>query len=162
MNEAASGERSAVHATFVIEKHYPAPPERVFAAFANPKLKARWFVGSSEWGANEHRVDFRVGGRETNVAGPKEGPRHRFDALYQDIVTNERIIFSYDMHLDGRRISVSLTTVEFEPLGGGTGLRFTEQGVFLDGYDDAGSREHGTRLLLEQLGASLDHGLAEH
>jgi len=31
----------------------------------------------------------------------------------------------------------------------------TEQGVFLDGYDDAGSRERGTKGLLDQLEASL-------
>lgn len=152
--------RSAVHATFVIEKHYPAAPERVFAAFADPKLKARWFAGPPEWGPMQHEMDFRVGGRETSVGGPKEGPKHRFDALYQDIVPNERIVFSYDLHLDAVRISVSLTTVEFGPGDGGTRLRFTEQGVFLDGYDDAGSREHGTRELLGQLGASLAHGEA--
>jgi len=31
----------------------------------------------------------------------------------------------------------------------------TEQGAFLDGYDDAGSREHGTNFLLDALGKSL-------
>ncbi len=31
----------------------------------------------------------------------------------------------------------------------------TEQGAFLDGYDDAGSREQGTGFLLDRLGASL-------
>jgi hypothetical protein len=31
----------------------------------------------------------------------------------------------------------------------------TEQGAFLDGYDDAGSREDGTSHLLDALGASL-------
>jgi hypothetical protein len=31
----------------------------------------------------------------------------------------------------------------------------TEQGAFLDGYDDAGSRERGTGFLLDSLGASL-------
>jgi hypothetical protein len=39
---------------------------------------------------------------------------------------------------------------------GGTKLIVTEQGAFLDGYDDAGSREHGTGYLLDRLGASLN------
>ena len=40
------------------------------------------------------------------------------------------------MHLDDTRISVSLATVELKPAGKGTRLIFTEQGAFLDGYDD--------------------------
>jgi hypothetical protein len=40
--------------------------------------------------------------------------------------------------------------------GAKTTLSVTEQGAFLDGYDDAGSREEGTRLLLEAIGASLE------
>jgi hypothetical protein len=35
-------------------------------------------------------------------------------------------------------------------------LMVSEQGAFLDGYDDAGSREHGTGYLLDRLGASLN------
>ena len=50
---------------------------------------------------------------------------------------------------------MSLATIEFKPAGKGTRLVLTEQGVFLDGYDDAGSREHGTGHLLDALGASL-------
>jgi hypothetical protein len=45
--------------------------------------------------------------------------------------------------------------VEFAPAGGGTRLKYTEQGVFLDGYDDAGSRERGTSALMDALGDSL-------
>ncbi len=147
--------RSAVHATFVIERTYPVPPAKVFQAFANPKLKQRWFSGPEEWGPNTFTSDFRVGGRESNKGGPKGGVVHAFDCIYQDIVPNERIIFSYDMHLDAQKISVSLTTVEMRPEGKGTRLTFTEQGVFLDGYDNAGDREEGTKGLLENLGRFL-------
>jgi hypothetical protein len=34
-------------------------------------------------------------------------------------------------------------------------MRVTEQGVFLDGYDDAGSRERGTNFLMDAFEASL-------
>ena len=59
------------------------------------------------------------------------------------------------MHLDEKKISVSLATMQLEASGGKTTLKVTEQGAFLDGYDDAGSREHGTGFLLDALGASL-------
>ena len=85
---------------------------------------------------------------------------HSFACVYQDIVPNQRIVYSYDMHLDDARISVSLTTIELFPEGEGTRLKFTEQGVFLDGNDDAGSREQGSGWLLDQLGASLGERIA--
>jgi uncharacterized protein YndB with AHSA1/START domain len=148
-------ERSTQHATFVIERVYDAAPARVFNAFADPKAKAQWFGGPEAWSRGDHEFDFRVGGRERLAGGPKGGPIHAFDCLYQDIVANQRIVYTYDMHLDDKRISVSLATVEFKPSGAGTRLIFTEQGVFLDGYDDAGSRERGTHGLLDKLGAAL-------
>ncbi len=62
------------------------------------------------------------------------------------------------MYVDGKKISVSLATIQFHKAVKGTRLVVTEQGTFLDGYEDAGSREHGTGLLLDQLGASLAAG----
>jgi uncharacterized protein YndB with AHSA1/START domain len=79
-----------------------------------------------------------------------------FDAIYQDIIPNERIIYSYDMHLDDKRISVSVSTIVFAAAAAGTKLTFTEQGVFLDGFDDPSLREKGTSDLLDALGASLE------
>ena len=147
--------RSTHHATFVIERTYAASPARVFAAWADPEAKARWFVGPDEWAQGGHEFDFRIGGRERVSGGPQGGPIHAFDAIYQDIVPDERIIYSYDMHLDDARTSVSLTTVEFKAEGDGTRLVFTEQGAFLDGVDNPAERENGTRGLLDKLEAEV-------
>ena len=81
--------------------------------------------------------------------------------MYRDIVAptaNDagRIIYSYVMHLDGKKISVSQATIQIIPENGGTKLTVTEHGDFLDGYDDAGSREHGTNFLMDRLGKSLE------
>ena len=38
-------DRYVTHATFSLERSYPAPPARVFAAWADPAAKARWFAG---------------------------------------------------------------------------------------------------------------------
>jgi len=148
-------ERSTEHATFVLERSYAASPARVFAAWADPAQKAQWFVGPDEWIKFTHETDFRVGGRERLSTGPAGGTVHKFDCCYQDIVPDRRIIYTYDMHLDDTRISVSLTTIEFKPEGAGTRLIFTEQGVFLDGTDSAATREQGTQGLLDKLGAAL-------
>ena len=63
-------ERKAEHATFTVERRYAAAPARVFAAFADPVAKARWFSGPDEWDKGPREFDFRVGGHERNSGGP--------------------------------------------------------------------------------------------
>src|SRR3954465_5406974 len=146
-------ERSVTHTTFVIERIYPSTPSQVFHALADKEAKGKWFADPRQGGGKPTlEMDFRVGGRETNSGGPKGGPVHYFNALYHDIVPDQRIIYSYDMHIGEQRISVSLATIELKPEGKRTRLTFTEQGAFLDGYDDPAGRERGTRELLDALG----------
>ena len=146
-------ERSVTHATFVVERTYDASPARVFAAWATPAAKARWFGPDEETG--EYELDFQVGGREVNRGSGPDGDVYTYDARYQDIVPDERIVYTYDMHRDETRISVSLATVELRAEGVGTRLTFTEQGAFLDGQDTPDLREQGTGSLLDALGADL-------
>jgi uncharacterized protein YndB with AHSA1/START domain len=150
-------ERSAQHGSFTIERNFASAPAKVFAAFATQAGKSQWFYGPPGWKELERVFDFRVGGRE-RLKGqfPNNGRVTDFDCLFHEIVPNERIIYSYGMHLDDNRISVSLATIQFKQAGRGTRLIVTEQGVFLDGYDDAGSREQGTRGLVEKLAAAVD------
>jgi uncharacterized protein YndB with AHSA1/START domain len=72
-----------------------------------------------------------------------------------DIVPNERIIYTYEMHLDERKISESLATIELTSVDGGTRPLLTEQGAYLDGFDKPEMRERGTIDLMDALGASL-------
>lgn len=147
--------RSVTHATLVIERTYDASPARVFAAWAEPAAKARWFSGPDDWESGPYSLDFRVGGREHSAGGPPGGPVITYDAVYQDIVPDERIIYSYEMYVDDTRISISLATVELTPAGAGTRIVVTEQGAFLDGHDDPAMREQGAGMLLDALGEAL-------
>jgi uncharacterized protein YndB with AHSA1/START domain len=144
-------ERSTEHATFTIVREYAAAPGRVFAAWADANAKASWF-GPPEKPAGSYSLDFRVGGREHLTIPTGDGGQYTYDAVYRDIVEDLRLIYSYDMHRDGERISVSLATVEIEPHGEGSRLTFVEQGVFLDGLDTPAEREHGTGELMDALG----------
>jgi uncharacterized protein YndB with AHSA1/START domain len=147
--ETTMNEPFVQHSTFVIERNYKHAPARVFAAWAGAAAKAAWFPKADEF-------DFRIGGHETNRGGPPGGPTYTFDACYQDIVPDRRIVYSYTMDMEHTRISASVTTVEFQPEGDGTRLIYTEQGVFLDGHDTSEQREHGTKALLDRLGSALD------
>ncbi|MGH7066540.1 MAG: SRPBCC family protein [Acetobacteraceae bacterium] len=149
-------ERSTVHATFRLERLYEAPVAKVWKALTDEEAKAKWFGGvGSERTLIERQMDVRVHGRERLKVRWKGGMVSSFDALYHDVTPNRRLIYSYELHLDERKISVSLATIGLTGEGSRTRLTITEQGAFLDGYDDAGAREHGTGLLLDALGASL-------
>jgi uncharacterized protein YndB with AHSA1/START domain len=148
--------RSVVHASFHLERTYDAQVARVWRALTDEAAKAKWFSGTpGRWELLERHMDVRVGGTERVRGRWEGGVVSTFDAMYHDVIANERLVYSYVMHLDDKKISVSLATMQLKTLGNKTTLMVTEQGAFLDGYDDAGSREHGTGFLLDALGASL-------
>ena len=151
-------EFSVAHETFVIERTYDAPAAQVFRAWADPTRKARWFAGSADALGSGYELDFRVGGHEVNRGGPPGGPVYTYDSEFRDIVPEQRIVYTYEMSVDGSRMSVSVATVELHDLGASTRLVLTEQGVFLDGHDTSAQREEGTRALLESLATHLTPG----
>src|ERR1700676_2227707 len=95
----SSSPRSVVHATFCIERTYPASPAQVFKALTDPAAKAKWFTGGN---------GYTVLGREHVKGRWETGVVSTFDAVYHDVVADERIVYAYEMHLDDRKISVSL------------------------------------------------------
>ena len=107
-------------------------------------------------GAVARQNGVRAGGKEFISSTPPGRQAHTFDCTYLDIVPNEHIVYVYEMHIGPNKISESLATIELAPSDKGTKLKLTEQGAFLDGYDDAGSREKGTHGLLDQLGESFE------
>jgi len=146
-------ERSIAHGSFTVTRSYPAKPSRVFKAWANPEFKRKWF-GSPKEDDPTSIFEFRVGGREYN-AGKFGNDTFTFDVRYQDIVPDQRIIYTYEMTMNGQRISVSLATIEIEPEGDGTRMTVVEHGAFLDGLDNVRQREEGTNALMDALGNSL-------
>ncbi len=135
----------------MLERVYDASPARTFAAWSDPQAKARWYNGSE----GDYELDFRVGGREHHGGIAPDGREYAYRALFWDIVPERRIVYTYEMIVEGIRISVSVATAEFKPERDGTRLVFTEQGAFLDGRETQAQREHGMGSLLDSLGQWL-------
>jgi uncharacterized protein YndB with AHSA1/START domain len=156
--------RSVIHETFRIERTYTAPPSTVFAAFSDEEARNSWgdandleLAENDDSDSEVSQFDFRVGGRES-FSTKEQGTTYRYDGRYHDIVTDNRIVYSYEMYADGARISVSVATIEFAGSGSGTQLTWTEQGAYLDGYNGAEApemRKGGTIDMLNGLTAYL-------
>ncbi len=151
----AAPPRSVVHGDFTIRRVFATTPERLYQAFTDAEAKAKWFVGPEGWRLLERAMDVRAGGRERAKGQLPHGLTTTFDAIYLDVIANERLIYAYEMRLDGVKISASLASLTFAPDPRGAHLTLTEQGAFLDGYDDAGNREKGTQALLDAVERSL-------
>lgn len=155
---------TTTHGSFIIERRYSASPERVFAAWADPKAKRAWFAEGEGWDIKGYKLDFREGGRETSkfhvVGGNNPFPPETTfgnETVFNEIIPNERIIFTYSMDRDGVRFSISLASVEFHAADKGTRLILTEHGAFFDGADGIQMREQGWQDLLGKLDAYLAH-----
>ncbi len=151
---------TVVHATFRLEKTYPHPVEKVFAAFADTAKKQRWLNPQAPRDGAEYEGDFRVGGleRSRSIMGadtPFPGAVLSSHALYLDIIENSRIAVGSNMMMNGRPFSGSLLTFEFEPDGDATRLICTHAGAFFENSDGNEMRRHGWNALLDRLGDTL-------
>jgi len=143
---------SVVNSTFTLEHDYATSPARLFAAWADPATKARWFGGKA---AEHHELDFRAGGSEITRGRDKEGRTLTFATRYHDIVTDHRIVYSSTLSVDDTPVTISLTTVLLEPRGDGTTLVLTEHAAYLDGHERPEWRQQGARSQLTALADEL-------
>ncbi|MQY17921.1 SRPBCC family protein [Nocardia macrotermitis] len=132
-------EQSVLHATFTIEREYPVTPAEVFAAWADPATKARWFAG----GSADHELDFRVDGREV-ARGVVNGTVITAETVYREIVPDARLVYTTALSEGAVLATVSVATVEFAATDAGTRLTLTEHGAYLDGREKPEWREQGT------------------
>jgi len=152
-------EPTAIHDTFVIERSYPQSPDRVFAAFANPDRKRRWYAeGDHE--ILEFKMDFRIGGSDRlhyrfNAGHPIAGSEIVNESSYADIVPGKRIIMTSRMSRDGKPITITLLTLEFLPSETGTDLLLTNQGTFTGWPQGAAMIQQGWKGLVERLAKEL-------
>lgn len=145
------------HGSFIVERTYPQAPARVFFALADEASARRWRAEGEGFTVDEFKVDFRVGGKEVSRFRHQGGPQIQLDAVFHDIIPDQRIIFSSRMGIGPQPISVTLNTVELTPTGKGTLLKYTEQGVYFDDGEMLAGREAGTRELLEKLAVELQN-----
>lgn len=144
----------ATHTDLVIEREFAAAPEAVFHAWADPEAKRSWSDCHAEH-TTHYQLDFRLFGHETHRVAYPDGRVQEIEKVFFDIAAGRRIVFAYDIRLDGRPLSVSLVTVEFFAAKCGTRMVYTEQLAYLDGHEDRAERLRGTEEGLDRLALLL-------
>jgi len=145
---------------FTLERAFPAALERVYAAFADPQRKRRWFADSPSHEVEHFAMQFDVGGREQTryrfrAGTPFAGTALESEGVFLDILPQRRIVSASTMAIGGQRISASVQTFEFFEHDGGTRLLFTHQAAFFEGADGPEIRRAGWEQLLNQLSDRL-------
>jgi uncharacterized protein YndB with AHSA1/START domain len=144
-----------LHETIVIERTYDAAVARVFALFADPVARAKWGVPSDTAVIIYDQAKFAIGGRDVFRCGAKSDPKYHGETHYLHIVPESHIVSSETIDADGKRLSASLTTVQFMPKGTKTKLILTVQIAAFEGRDMIEGTKFGHNAALANLAKAL-------
>ena len=146
--------RAMQRGEFEIVRRFSVEPSRVWRLWADPALKGRWHR-CHDWRLERHELDFREGGRERKRVVEPDGTAHDMEAVYLDLVLEQRIVYAYTMDVGGERVSASLVTVTLQEDGPGTRMIFAEQVAFLDGRGDLCRASHARLACRRQADATV-------
>jgi uncharacterized protein YndB with AHSA1/START domain len=133
-----------------IERRYPAAPEKVWRAWTDPEALKRWWGPGAEDRVSVAEVDARVGGRFRIVFGGPEGRAHECAGLYKEVVPNRKLVFTWSWP-NSTPERVSLVTIVFKAVPGGTELDFRHEQFFDEAARDGHQRGwSGALAKLEQ------------
>jgi uncharacterized protein YndB with AHSA1/START domain len=144
-------ESATVHATLAFERMIPATADQVFAAYADVDKRKKWGAPSDNTALIYDQADFRKGGEDAFRCGSRSNPNIHGATRYLDVVANRRIVSTETVSVDGRRLCVSLSTLELNPDGDHTKLKSTIQLISFVGQDMVRGHENGTNASLDNL-----------
>lgn len=132
--------------SLTLVRRIKAPPARIWAAITQPDLMLQWW-GPDAGSTLSVEADVRPGGRFSVVFRLLDGQEHNPTGVYQEVVPERRLAFTWD--LPGAPEPRSLVTFALEPSEDGTVLTLTHERL----PDEAtrASHEAGWNGLLDKL-----------
>jgi uncharacterized protein YndB with AHSA1/START domain len=139
--------------SFDLDRTYPTPPERVWAAFTRADLLERWVCPDPEWRVASCEVDARAGGGYRVRFGPRPaGDAFSETATFTVFEPVQRLEFDV-LTEGGDMAETSHCTVLLLPVDGGTRLELTVEG--LSGAEAAEGMRTGWQWCLEGIAEQL-------
>ena len=132
-----------------LRRHYPVAPEKVWRAWTDPQALKAWFGPEEIVSVPLAEVDLRVGGRFRVAMLAADGETHDVSGIYQELVPNRKLVFSWAWRSTPER--ESRVTVRIEPDGNGCELVLLHEQFFDEAARDGHSHGWtGAMVKLEQ------------
>ena len=122
--------------SLTLRRHYPVAPEKVWRAWTDPQALKAWFGPEEIVEVPVAEVDLRVGGRFRVAMRAADGETHDVSGVYQELVPNRKLVFSWAWRSTPER--ESRVTVRIEPDGNGCELVLLHEQFF----DEAAREGH--------------------
>jgi uncharacterized protein YndB with AHSA1/START domain len=132
-----------------LSRTFPAPRERVFAAWTDPEQIVKWF-GPETCRVLDAKVDLRVGGRYRFQVSSSQCGETAVYGQYREVTPPGKLVYTWQWESDLDFVNrETLVTVEFIDLGGSTELRLTHEN--LPNTESGGNHEHGWNGCFDKL-----------
>jgi uncharacterized protein YndB with AHSA1/START domain len=137
-----------------LERVIAAPRSKVYRAWLDPVVLAQW-MGPDDFTVTVANVDERVGGVHQVEMLDAEGGHHTFVSVIEELVADERIVFTFKFDPEAQESRLTITLSDAE--GDATALRLEHERITAEGSLDAQSVNVGWGQTLAKLQALCEH-----
>jgi uncharacterized protein YndB with AHSA1/START domain len=137
----------------VLRRTFPVPPERVYAAWTNPEIAAR-FLGPGDVVCSDITMDVRLGGTYSLTMNSPEMGKMTARGKYVEVKAPERLSMTWRWEEDNPAEEYdSLLTLEFHDRNGHTDFVLTHEKIATQESRDR--HEGGWTEIVDQLAGVL-------
>jgi uncharacterized protein YndB with AHSA1/START domain len=119
--------RLAEKPSLTLKRRLAAPPQKVYAAWTDPKKILKWF-GPDAGPVKDAVTDVRVGARYAITFSTEDGEEHHVRGVYREVVPERKLIFTWAWRTTPER--ESLVTVLIRPDAAGSLLTLIHEQFF--------------------------------
>ncbi|EJN02389.1 SRPBCC domain-containing protein [Phyllobacterium sp. YR531] len=149
-------DKTIAYATVTAERRIRAHVNNVFAAWADKDAIMQWSAPGEAWEMSYDEFDFRTGHTDICTFGVTGTVPYINTVRYEDIRTDERIVYTATISHAGALIFVGTVIITLNDKGHETLLQFTESGFYFDGADTPEGHEAGWEAMLDGLAAYVE------
>jgi uncharacterized protein YndB with AHSA1/START domain len=136
--------------SLTLTRRYPVSPQKVWRAWTDPEAVKKWWGPGPGEPVSLAELDVRVGGRFRIVFGGADGRAHECAGVYQEVVPNRRLVFTWCWPRTTPD-RTSQVTILLRAEGGGTDMEFRHEQFFDEAARDGHQRGWSeTFIKLEQ------------